>query len=474
MAQWLTAMQKGQQKFQQGNFAEASHHFSSATKTDPKRPEGWANLGVSLVEMAEYHEAKTALQRAIEIAPNITVSYLALGDANRFLGLIEEALSAYQHAVGLQRSPMGLNKLACILRRVGKPQQADSLYREALQIAPNFTLASVNLATLQVELDKLDEAQKQLDRLSKITLSPEERAEVNTTRDALSVYQRLQDPIKIASTQHKLAPLEKALQSIPDQYLHVDDNIIAGIERYAESARKLSERSETVPSLSEPPPEDWPLIEGLFMIPFVETVDDYIRIKTRIEGGETLTGDLLESVNMERVVKAMRLVDYVSLEDPVKAETYFRYWHALSTLNVSDMQPGQFKVTQNMTNADITKRRAEPHLVTGTFRHFITEIYTTLPAGLYRGLVTMLAISDIHAFADGNGRLGGAWLNRELEAEGDFPIILTSELGNKGRFSAARREVRRNGGDLSPMVDVVIEAQQFSRTFCETLKNEIN
>lgn len=81
-----------------------------------------------------------------------------------------------------------------------------------------------------------------------------------------------------------------------------------------------------------------------------------------------------------------------------------------------------------------------------------------------------MAISDIHAFADGNGRLGLVLLNRELESSGQMPVLLSRKTGIPGKFGAAIRKVRAHEGDLSFLLPVIEEAQGFSRQFCQDLE----
>ena len=80
-----------------------------------------------------------------------------------------------------------------------------------------------------------------------------------------------------------------------------------------------------------------------------------------------------------------------------------------------------------------------------------------------------MALSDIHAFSDGNGRIALTWLNRELESVGQLPALFTKENGIRGKLGAAMRKVRSNGGDISILVPIVREAQLFTRSFCDEL-----
>ena len=459
-------MQQGQQEFQQGKHSSAIKLFSLATKIAPLRAEGWVNLGVTQAESGLNKEGQAALQRAINLNSNIMPAHMALGDIQRVLGHLDAAFDSYQRAVSIQRTPLSLNKLAAIQRTRGNPKKSAVLYREALHLAPDFTLARVNLATVQVDLQHFDEAKTQLDALAGLPLSPMESKEVNATLASLDIYNRLQPPIKIALSEGDLAPMERALQAPSSGIQQVDEGILKEIRSYANFAMRLSPPKENE---TQALPDDWPLIEALFMIPFVESAGEFLKIKEKLASGIKPTGDLLESVNMTRVVSTIRNIQFKDLLNPIKAEMHLRHWHALATIGIENMVPGQFKMVQNMSRSDVLKRRAEPHLVTGTFRQFISEIYVKLPPGLLRGLVVMMAIFDIHPFPDGNGRIAMAWLNRELELVGQTPVLFTKKMGIKGKLSAATREVRSNAGDLSPFIAVVAEAQQFSRDFCAQL-----
>lgn len=185
---WLNSMNKGQQKFQQGRFAEAIDAFSQATRLLPLRVESWVNLGAALLEAGRFESSASTLQKAIAISPDFMMSHMMLGDALRQLGLSNHSLASYRKAVSLKRTPAGLNKLACALRSRREVNEAKALYREAIGMAPAFTLAQVNLATLYVEMSRFEEASTQLNALAKLTLAPVEREEVEKSKLSLSEY----------------------------------------------------------------------------------------------------------------------------------------------------------------------------------------------------------------------------------------------------------------------------------------------
>lgn len=462
---WLGLMNAGKRSFQQGNPGEAAKAYRAATAMMPDRAEGWVNLGSALLESGRHELAAAALQRAVAIKPGLMASHLMLGDALRMLGRLREASASYRHAVSLRRVPISLNKLACALRAENKPELAEDLYREALAMDPGFTLARMNLATVQIELRRYDEAEEQLGALAHLPLPPVERREIENAQLAVAEHRRLDKAITDLVQHNDPAPLEAALRHTPRRIMQTDEGLLASLQRYADAAGRLS--NQPVP-IDRDLPGEWPLIEAMFMIPLVNSVDEYRAVKAELGNGLKPTAQLLQSINMEPAIRAARGCQ-LDLQDPVKAELHLRHWHALACHKVPGFEPGHFKSTQNWISDNPTVRRVEPALASATFRHFIRDIYSKLPAGYARAAVVQMAMADLHPFADGNGRVAYTWLNRELEWAGLMPGLFHKKLGLEGELRKARRAVRSSGGDLSAMVAVITRAQHYAREFCAEL-----
>jgi tetratricopeptide (TPR) repeat protein len=207
---WLVSMKVGTRSFQQGRLGDAVNAFSQAAKLLPLRVEGWVNLGSALLESRHFEASVAALGNAITLNPKLMLSHMLLGDALRQLGQTTPALASYRQAVALQRAPLALNKLACALRSNKKFEDARELYLEATRLDPNFTLALVNLATMQIEICQFEEARAQLSELATRSLPPMDREEVAASQRALSEYFRLSEAITVLSTQSDPAPLHAA------------------------------------------------------------------------------------------------------------------------------------------------------------------------------------------------------------------------------------------------------------------------
>jgi tetratricopeptide (TPR) repeat protein len=462
---WLSHMKTGQHNFQHGKFSDAVQAFTAATELLPVRVEGWINLGSALFESKRYDLAADALQRAVSMNPALMVTHLLLGDALRMLGHWRQASACYHNAVALQRVPLSLNKLACAMRVEKQPGLAEALYSEAIAMEPGFTLGRVNLATLQIELHRYDMAKAQLDELAQLPLPRVEGREVAFAQMAVAEHDRLNDAIAKLVEHNEPALLEYALRQTPAPTIHVDKELLASLQRYADSAQRLTHESVTIDHTL---PEEWPLIEAMFMMPLVNTVQEYQAIKTKLKKAEEPSIELLESINMEGAIKAARGCQFDML-DPVKAELHLRHWHTLACNTLTGFQPGHFKYTQNWVPTHPTVQRVEPALASATFRQFISESYRMLPAGYARAALVYIALLDLHNFADGNARVAFTWLNRELEWAGLIPAILPYNWGLNGALGNILSEVRSTG-DVSPMIDVIRRGQSYAREFCGALE----
>ena len=462
---WIGKMRAGKKYFDQGQLDKATNSFRKAVKLCPQRVESWINLGSALLESQRYEQSVVAVKKALSLQPELILSHLILGDSLRMLGQWDDAINSYQTAVDLERTPVSLNKLACALRSRGDYQFAERLLREAIAMNPSFTIARVNLATLQIILNRFEDADARLKEVSGLLLAPVEKKEIESAQLALSEHTRLKGAIAELTEKGALDPLETLLRSTPAEKLQVDENTLSAIARYTDSARRLTLATSPINNMV---PEEWPLIEAMFMIPHVNSASEYLAVKDSLQQGLIPAGDLLESTNMEAVILAARSKQH-ELKNPIKAELQLRNWHALACRDLSGFMPGHFKYVQNWMPSSPTLQRVDPAKASGTFRRFIGDLYQPTPPGLARAALVCMAVCDLHAFADGNGRLGITWLNRELEWAGLAPALFSRELGIRGKLGAARREVRSNRGNLESLVAVIREAQRFGCFFCSQL-----
>jgi tetratricopeptide (TPR) repeat protein len=110
---FLAAYALGVMANEEGNFADATKYFTSVIRDRPDFAQAFEGLGIAQVESGEYRNALSNLERA------------------RALGSLNPALLNYQ---------------AVALGYVGNFKTAIQLYRQALELKPDYGAARLNLA----------------------------------------------------------------------------------------------------------------------------------------------------------------------------------------------------------------------------------------------------------------------------------------------------------------------------------------
>ncbi len=113
--------------------------------------------------------------------------------------------------------------------------------------------------------------------------------------------------------------------------------------------------------------------------------------------------------------------------------------HALIMGGRPDKGPGRLKTAANRVGSTVF---VAPDLVKGTLAKGF-EFYRSLAAPLHRATFMMFLISEVHPFADGNGRVGRIMMNAELVAAGETRIIIPTVYRNN--YLMALRAMSQNG-----------------------------
>ena len=88
--------------------------------------------------------------------------------------------------------------------------------------------------------------------------------------------------------------------------------------------------------------------------------------------------------------------------------------------------PGELKTQANRAGSTFF---VAPELVRGTLATGF-EIYRSLSAPLHRAIFMMFLVSELHPFADGNGRVARIMMNAELVAAGESRIVVPTVYRN--------------------------------------------
>lgn len=143
---------------------------------------------------------------------------------------------------------------------------------------------------------------------------------------------------------------------------------------------------------------------------------------------------------------------------PAGAEDFtelLRTWNGRILRGRPDKRPGEWKLKANRAGGTSF---VAPDLVVGTLGE-AWRFYETLSAGLPRAIFAMFASSEVHPFADGNGRTSRALFNAELSAAGECRVVIP--LCFRTDYLGALRALSRQR-DPTPLLKTVERAQRWT------------
>jgi len=123
----------------------------------------------------------------------------------------------------------------------------------------------------------------------------------------------------------------------------------------------------------------------------------------------------------------------------------------------TDKNPGRFKIRINVAGGT---QFVHPDLVKGTLRKGF-EIYRALETSFHRAVYMMFLVSEVHPFADGNGRVARIMMNAELVAASEQKIIIPIVYRNN--YLAALKTLT-NDRRSTPLIRTLDFAQKFTHS----------
>lgn len=129
--------------------------------------------------------------------------------------------------------------------------------------------------------------------------------------------------------------------------------------------------------------------------------------------------------------------------------------HATIMEGRPDQRPGALKVKKNRAGMTFF---VDPDLVIGTLEQGFA-LYRSLETSFQRAAFIKFVVSEIHPFADGNGRTARAIMNAELEAAGEERIIIPTVYRNN--YIVALRALSQNGNP-APLIHMLDFAQRWT------------
>ncbi len=141
-----------------GDVQQAVDFLTRATVLAPGEAKIWLNHGRALMHMQDIENARLSFSRALKLAPADPEVNLELGKALLRNGIYEEALSRFAEAArnGIQNVDVFLHIGLCFLS-LERRSDAEQAYRMALHVDPQSTRATLNLAVLLEQENRIDE-----------------------------------------------------------------------------------------------------------------------------------------------------------------------------------------------------------------------------------------------------------------------------------------------------------------------------
>ena len=132
--------------FLQGDLKAAAAAFQKVTEADPNNPDGWVNLGRCAVQEGDMERARTVLDKALALSPNLARANFFYARVLRAHGNYEGA-AARLHLVLAQypRDRVALNDLGRIFFLQRKYVEAVNVLQSVLAIDPEDLQAHYNL-----------------------------------------------------------------------------------------------------------------------------------------------------------------------------------------------------------------------------------------------------------------------------------------------------------------------------------------
>ncbi|MEP7181384.1 MAG: Fic family protein [Betaproteobacteria bacterium] len=132
--------------------------------------------------------------------------------------------------------------------------------------------------------------------------------------------------------------------------------------------------------------------------------------------------------------------------------------HAQMLNRRPEVRPGEFKLQPNFAG---TTAFVAPAMVRGTLIEG-SNLATSVPEGLARAIYYAFLISEVHPFADGNGRLSRLMLNAELSRLGLCRIIIPTLFHIQ--YVDCQRALTRNN-HAEPFVSAIAKMATWTATF---------
>lgn len=136
---------------------------------EPNNPDLWYHLADLYDRNGLYAEEVEALNKVIELRPDMGYAYLKLGTAYSRLQSPDRAIEAFNRAIKfMPDNPVLYNNLAMAYGKKGMRDAEIKALRKAISLRPNYATATFNLGIAYLKAGNRSAALEQYRRLSEI------------------------------------------------------------------------------------------------------------------------------------------------------------------------------------------------------------------------------------------------------------------------------------------------------------------
>ena len=132
--------------FLQGDLKSAAAAFEKVTEADPRNPDGWVNIGRCAVQEGDMARARTVLEKALDLSPNLARANFFYAKVLRSDGNYDGSAARLQSVLAqYPRDRVALNDLGRVLFLQRKYDEAVKVLQSVLAIDPEDLQAHYNL-----------------------------------------------------------------------------------------------------------------------------------------------------------------------------------------------------------------------------------------------------------------------------------------------------------------------------------------
>jgi len=154
---------------QQKQFTPASHILEDYVAQRPRDAKAFLGLGMAYLSLLRYGEARKALERSLELDPNLAEAEYQLGLLEGQQGNRRAAQDHWERAVALKPDHAAAQfSLGTVYVEAGDLPKAQSAFERSLASDPHNMKTEYNLALVLNKLGKSEEAKVHFERYRKM------------------------------------------------------------------------------------------------------------------------------------------------------------------------------------------------------------------------------------------------------------------------------------------------------------------